>query len=98
LVRSSLEGDVQAVATGFVVLQPVGHDSEGQGLDMGSRLIFGGTVGQHPGHLDDFCDPAPVVLALEFHPEDDRHIGPPSIPPRPLRIYSLRIADDQGPR
>jgi hypothetical protein len=39
---------VSVVAACFVVLPPVGHDSEGQGLDAGDRLIFGGTVGQRP--------------------------------------------------
>ncbi|HZL04481.1 MAG TPA: hypothetical protein VFE45_03515 [Coriobacteriia bacterium] len=46
------------------MLEPIGHDSQGQCLDSGDRLIFGGTVGEDPGQLDDFREPTPVVLAL----------------------------------
>src|SRR5665647_3588980 len=73
-----LEGDVQVVATGFVVLEPIGHDSQGQCLDSGDRLIFGGTVGGDPGQLDDFREPTPVVLALSLSLGDDRQLRPPA--------------------
>src|SRR5450830_1358425 len=74
-----LEGDVQELAPGLIVIEAVGHDPQGKRLDVGDRLVLRGTVGEHARQFDDLRYPAAVSLLFELDPKADGHMASQSI-------------------
>ena len=55
--------DLAGIGTGFPVLQPIGDDSERQGLHLGPRLALGLSVGEDAREIGHLGEPTAVFLS-----------------------------------
>jgi len=51
------------------VLVPLGHDTQGEGLGLGHRLVFRCPIGEHTWKLRHLGEPAAIVFPFTFKRE-----------------------------
>ena len=68
--RGNCKGETSEFSAG-ASLNLFSHNSKGQSLDKAHRLLTGYSVGHATGQARDFCNPAPVFLAVDF--QGNRH-------------------------
>ena len=56
------------------MFEPLGDDSEGEGLDPRKRRLFCVSVREDAGQLEDFRQPPTVVLSLDFDFEGNQQL------------------------
>jgi hypothetical protein len=58
------------------MIEALGHDAQGEGLNLGLRFVLRGPVGKDAKQIGDLGDPTPVCFALELNLERQRSLRP----------------------
>ncbi len=68
MASGSSRGELKLIHRGVVPLQTIGYNAKGDGLNPRCRVLFLLAVGHDARENRNLCDPAAVILALEFDP------------------------------
>ena len=73
----------------FAVIEAIGNDSQGKGLNLRNRLFTGLPVGHDPRQVGHLGNPATIIFAFKFNPNDFTSLMKVYLQPRPQSRWSV---------